>query len=74
MDPTRSWMAAASVQNWEFAESPVLSDALELGAALELEAAELPSSDPEHAESRTTTAATDSPLRHAGRVRRMARG
>jgi hypothetical protein len=69
-------MSAASVQNWEFAAPPVLWDGLELGASLELELedAELPSSDPVHAESRTTAAATDSPVRHAVRVRRMDRG
>ena len=50
----------------------LLSDALD-SAALVLEA-ELSSSDPPHAERRTTAAATDSPVRHAGRIRRMEPG
>jgi hypothetical protein len=62
---------AAWVQNSEPAACAV-SDALER-AALD-EDAELSLPDPPQADSRTTAAATDSPVRTRGRVRRMARG
>jgi hypothetical protein len=66
-------MEPARVQNSESAEGAAL-----LRVALELVAldpdAELSSSDPPHAETRTTTAATDSAPRQALGIRRMSRG
>jgi hypothetical protein len=69
---TRSWTEAASVQNCEPAAPALLSGALDSASPV-LEA-ELPSSDPPHAERRTTAAATDSPVRNAVGVGRMDRG
>jgi hypothetical protein len=65
--------AAAWVQNSELAASALVPDALEL-VALELEDAELSFPEPPQAVSRTTAAATESPLRQTVRVRRMSRG
>src|SRR5688572_4778445 len=71
---TRSWMAAASVQNSESACGAVFSV---VSLALELELDDVDSeafessSDPPQAVSRTTAAAAARPLRHRERVRRM---
>jgi glyoxylase-like metal-dependent hydrolase (beta-lactamase superfamily II) len=59
------------VQNSEFAPAALVSAALELDEP-EDDAADV-SSEPPQAVSRTTAAATDSPLRQAVRVRRMVR-
>jgi hypothetical protein len=65
-------MEPAFVQNSEPAEGALVSAALVL-VSLE-RGAELFSSDPEHADSRTTATATDNPLRNTVRLRRMRKG
>jgi hypothetical protein len=66
---TFSSMEAAWVQNSDTAAFAVVPEALEL--ELELDDDEDVLSEPPHAVSRATAAATESPLRQTVRVRRM---
>jgi hypothetical protein len=63
------WTAAALVQNAEPAADALLADALALAVVEEDALSFFP--EPPHAVSRTTAAATESPLRQTVTVRRM---